>query len=101
MASVKACGCRAGATTIKAKKRVELPFLDFAALERRLAFFTWSSFRFLSNVPAWLHSLVQHADNFDQIGCDRAIIKNVHRPPHLHFRIVAVRMLYVKAADAR
>src|SRR5262249_60564804 len=62
-----------------------------------------SSFHSLAPGPcvlARLHAFVQDADDFNQIGRDRAKIEDVHRASHLRPRIVATRMADVETAEA-
>ncbi len=52
-------------------------------------------------MPAWLHPLVQDADDFGQSWPDRPVIKHVDGPPHACTTIVLSQMSNMKAAQAR
>jgi len=49
---------------------------------------------------ARVHTLMQHANDFDHIRRDRAIKENVHRPPHIDVWTLAARVADVQATNA-
>jgi len=38
-----------------------------------------------TDVTVWVHTLVQHPDNFDQFRTNGPVVENVHRISHFRF----------------